>query len=214
MNADNRAQTLLDELLAADAAALEAHEKLRELDDQEEVSRTVVARLRQTLSSAELDAAGELVVQRLLEICAEVPEKATTEAILVALEHANPLIRDVAAEAALARAYERYAEVARVFESGSLGPHATQELCFVFAQIGEPSTVQLLTSALHHDDPDVVSAAIEALTEHGDAAAARSLQALLGDTREVTLEHGDEEFVATVGELAQEAIEELKKGKH
>ena len=41
---------------------------------------------------------------------------------------------------------------------------------------------------------------------------AKHIESVLGDKREVTLEHADEEFVATLGELAQEALDELKKG--
>lgn len=202
---------LLSALLDADAQALRAHEKLRDYPDQEAVCAATVARLRSLLAADLTSAEDELAIQRLLEICSEIASEASTQAILEALGHADAVIRDAASDAALQRTYERYAEVARMVERRALPPLALQELCFVFAQVGEPSTVRLLSGLLAHDDPEVVAAAIEALTEYGDPAATKSLSPLVGDEREVTLEHADEEFVATIGELASEALEELGK---
>ena len=67
---------LLGELLDADAAALAAHEKLRDHENRTAVVAATVKRLRQALQNEEPDATTELAVQRLLEICGEIP---TTE---------------------------------------------------------------------------------------------------------------------------------------
>jgi HEAT repeat protein len=73
--------------------------------------------------------------------------------------------------------------------------------------IGEPGVRKLLGRFLLNEDPDAVSAAIEAIVEMGDGDAAPLLESLVSDAREVSLEDDEgEEGTVTIGELAREAI--------
>jgi len=84
-----------------------------------------------------------------------------------------------------------------------------EELPWVLAEVGEPSAVPLIARFLEHDDVEIVASAIEALSELGDPSAIPHLEKLEDDERVAQLEEGDASYSATLGELAEEAIEGL-----
>jgi HEAT repeat protein len=86
-----------------------------------------------------------------------------------------------------------------------------QELPLILAEIGEPSALPLISRFISHKNEEVVASSIEALTRLGDPQAVGVLKKLGNDPRVVTVEEADEEFTSTLGELANEAIEELSE---
>jgi HEAT repeat protein len=153
-----------------------------------------------------------LRLERLADLCAQVPGPRMADALLRILDDDAPSVRHTAGEALLDVAYERYAEVARAIErglaSGLQAPAAT-ELPYLLAEVGEPSALPLLRRFLDHPDPDVIAAAIESMAQLEDPDAATDLQRFLGDDRPVTVEDFEEDLSTTLGELAREALEAL-----
>jgi len=151
-------------------------------------------------------------LERLADLCAQVPGPAMADALIRILGAEDPAVRVAAGEAILDVGYERYAEVARATEraldagSGSL---AMSELPFVLAEIGEPSALPLIRRFLAVPEPLAVAAGIEALASLGDPSAVESLEKLTADERLVELPDLDEGGSVTIGELAEAAIEEL-----
>ena len=154
-------------------------------------------------------------LERLADLCAQVPGPTMSDALIRILDDDEPTVRVAAGEALLDVGYERYAEVARAIERAldrSANGAAMTELPFVIAEIGEPSALALLRRFLVHPDAEVVAAGVEALVQLGDPGAIADLEKLVDDEREVTLddlEDGD----TTIGELAEAAIEELSLGE-
>jgi HEAT repeat protein len=126
----------------------------------------------------------------------------------------EPEARHAAGEALEGLAYDRFKEVALGIERAlgklPVGSPALSELPYMIAEIPEPGAAKLLGLFLKHEDPEAVAAAIEALVEVGDPAAASMLAPLAKDTRVVQLEDDEgEEGKVTIGELAVEARELL-----
>jgi HEAT repeat protein len=122
----------------------------------------------------------------------------------------DPEARGAAGEALEGLAYDRFKEVAlgteRALARLPVGHSALSELPYLLADIPEPGATKLLGRFLGHGDPEAVAAAIEALVEVGDPAAAPMLAPLAKDTRVVQLEDDEgEEGKVTLGELAEEA---------
>jgi HEAT repeat protein len=154
----------------------------------------------------------EMRLSRLADLCAQVPSAAMVEALIQILDDESPSVRVQAAEALVDVAYDRYAEVARAIERAlEHGPanNALRELPWVVAEVAEPSATGLLKRFLAHADAEVVGSAVEALASLGDPSAVPALSKLKDDTREVTIDDGDEEITATLGELVREAIDTL-----
>ena len=86
---------------------------------------------------------------------------------------------------------------------------AMSELPWVLAEIGEPSALPLIRRFLDHRNPDVIAAAIEALSQLGEPDAARDLKRFLGDPRSVIIEDFEDETKTTLGDLAEDALREL-----
>ena len=152
---------------------------------------------------------GTMRLERLADLCAQVPGPRMTDALIAILNDKEPRVRVAAGEALRDLGYERYAEVARgierVLDSKAHGP-AMSELPWVLAEIAEPSALPLLRRFLQHPSPDVVAAAIEALAQLQDPEATRDLEAFVGDTRVVIIEDFEEETKTTLGELAADAL--------
>ncbi|HEX7480429.1 MAG TPA: HEAT repeat domain-containing protein [Polyangiales bacterium] len=154
----------------------------------------------------------EMRLSRLADLCAQVPSAAMVEALIQILDDESPSVRVQAAEALVDVAYDRYAEVARAIERAverGQANNALRELPWVVAEVAEPSATALLKRFLAHADAEVVGSAIEALASLGDPSAVPALSKLKDDTREVTIDDGDEEITATLGELVREAIDTL-----
>ncbi len=154
---------------------------------------------------------GRMRLERLADLCAQLQGPEMVDALVTILNAEIPAVRVIAGEALLDLAYERYAEVAkgieRALNKGLSGP-AMMELPWLIAEVAEPSAISLIRSFLKHEDPDVVAAAMEALVHLGDPEAVRDIEPFVQDRRTVRLE--DLEDVNTLGELAVQALEELR----
>jgi HEAT repeat protein len=156
-------------------------------------------------------AESRLRLERLADLCAQVPGPEMTDALIAILDDASPAVRVQAAEALADVGFDRYAEVARGVERALSAPltFALQELPWVLIELGEPSVRKLLVRFLESKDGDVVASAVEALAELGDAASIKDLKKLANDPREVDIEGDEGEETVTVGDLAMEAIDAL-----
>jgi HEAT repeat protein len=156
-------------------------------------------------------AESRLRLERLADLCAQVPGPEMTDALISILDDASPAVRVQAAEALADVGFDRYAEVARGVERALTLPltFALQELPWVLIELGEPSVRKLLVRFLDSEDGDVVASAVEALAELGDAASIKDLKKLASDPREVDIEGDEGEETVTVGDLAMEAIDAL-----
>jgi HEAT repeat protein len=156
-------------------------------------------------------AESRLRLERLADLCAQVPGPEMTDALISILDDASPAVRVQAAEALADVGFDRYAEVARGVERALSLPltFALQELPWVLIELGEPSVRKLLVGFLDSKDGDVVASAVEALAELGDAASIKDLKKLANDPREVDIEGDEGEETVTVGDLAMEAIDAL-----
>jgi HEAT repeat protein len=151
-------------------------------------------------------------LERLADLCAQVPGPQMTDALIAILNDSEPRVRVAAGEALRDLGYERYAEVARGIEralDGGADGLAMSELPWVLAEIAEPSALALLRRFLNHRSADVVAAAIEALAQLQDPDAIPDLERFLGDSRMVVIEDFEDETKTTLGELAADALEML-----
>lgn len=203
----------LDTLFAADRASRKAEARLLAHEDATELRRALVCAVDEAM---DLDDALEASVRltRLADLCAQVQGPDMADALITILGHDDAAVRVNAGEALRDYAYDRYAEVARAIEGAlddELDGPAMEELPWVLAEVGEPSAVPLISRFLDHASVDVVAGAIEALSELGDPAAVPHLETLEGDERVAQLEEGDASYSATLGELAEEALADLKR---
>jgi len=198
-------------------AVLDAERALRvaEADLLAEPEADVIAALEAAVHEAKAlddpDEAG-LRLERLSDLCAQVPGPRMADALIAILDHDEPRVRVAAGEALLDVAYDYYAEVARGIDrclDDGRAVRALAELPFLLAEVGEPSATPLLRRFLAHPDATVVAAAIEAAVQLGDPELARSLADLATDEREVSEEDFEEETGATIGDLATDALEAL-----
>jgi len=155
---------------------------------------------------------GTMRLERLADLCAQVPGPEMADALIAILNDDEPRVRVAAGEALRDVGYERYAEVARAIERalerGDSGP-AMSELPWVLAEIAEPSARPLIRRFLDHASADVVAASIEALSQLGEPDAARDIERFVDDQRTVIIEDFEDETKTTLGELAQDALREL-----
>ena len=138
------------------------------------------------------------------------------DAIIDVLSSEHPEARRAAGEELEGLAFERFKEVAggveRALKRLPVGSPALPELPYILAEVPEPGVTKLLGLFLAHKDPDAVAAAIETLAELGDPGAIRLLEPLAHDDRTVERadDGGETTSQATIGELANEAIELLQ----
>lgn len=169
---------------------------------------------RETQRALEMEDRREATMrlERLADLCAQVPGPRMTDALISILDDPEPRVRVAAGEALRDVGYERYAEVARgierALERGALGI-AMSELPWILAEIAEPSALPLIRRFLKHADPDVVAAAIEALAQLQEPEAIPDLEKFVGDPRHVIIEDFEQETKTTIGELAEDALEML-----
>jgi HEAT repeat protein len=155
---------------------------------------------------------GTMRLERLADLCAQVPGPRMTDALIAILNDAEPRVRVAAGEALRDLGYERYAELARGIERAldrNADGVAMSELPWVLAEIAEPSALALIRRFLDHSSPDVAAAAIEALAQLADPEALADLERFVGDSRVVLIEDFEDETKTTLGELAEEALEML-----
>lgn len=200
----------LHEIFDADRRARELEAALVSKSAPEPLAALLTAATKEAFA-LEDETEAELRLVRLADLCAQVPGPSMADALITILGHSSARVRIEAGEALRDVAYERFKEVARAIERAlerDEGGLAMQELPFVLVEVHDPDPVPLMARFLQHSDPNVVGAAIEALADHGDPAAAPHLARLVDDPREAELEDLDEAS-APIGDLARAALEEL-----
>lgn len=207
--------TLRDELQSifdAERALRDAEARLFADEDAHQARVRLLGGAVQEAKSLEDRNEARLRLERLADLCAQVPGPEMVDALIAILDDADERVRVQAAEALSDVGWARYAEVARGIDRALAdGSRVTalKELPWVIEEIGEPSAVKLLSAFLKHADAEVVAAGLEALASLGEPVPAKHLKPLLGDTRAVTVEDEEEGTTITLGELAEEALETL-----
>ena len=198
----------LQRIFEADRAIRKAELRLFRKRASDEVVDLLERETREALRLGDREEA-TMRLERLSDLCAQVPGPRMTDALIAILNDGEPRVRVVAGEALRDVGFERYAEVARGIEraldADAPGP-AMSELPWILAEIAEPSALALIRRFLDHSDPDVTAAAIEALAQLQDPEAADDLGRFVDDERSVVLEELEEEQRTTIGELAQDAL--------
>ena len=201
----------LSRIFDADRAMREAESSLLKQKRSDELVTVLASATTEALSMDDRREA-TMRLERLADLCAQVPGPEMTDALIAILNDDEPRVRVAAGEALRDVGFERYAEVARGIERaldrGDAGP-AMSELPWVLAEIAEPSALPLIRRFLAHSDANVVAAAIESLSQLQEPDAVTDLRAFLDDNRVVTIEDFEDETKTTLGELAQEALAEL-----
>lgn len=201
----------LSAIFSADRS-LREHEELLLRAAPASLTRVLTAAVDEAKSLSDTSEA-TLRLQRLSDLCAQVPGPEMTDALIAILDSDIPSVRVHAAEALVDVGFERYAEMARgverALERKGLGP-ALRELPWVLCEIAEPSAAKLIARFLHVTDIETVASAVEALAELGDPQAVKDLLPLRNDSRPVELEDDDETLDATLGDLVAETIASLE----
>ncbi|MCG8555294.1 MAG: HEAT repeat domain-containing protein [Proteobacteria bacterium] len=156
-----------------------------------------------------------LRLERLADMCAQVPAAGMADTLIGILDSEDPSVRVHAADAIVDVAYERHLDVVRAIEraleAGGEGP-AMAELPWVISEIGEANTVALIARFLSHRSGEVVASAVEALASFGAPEAIAPLEALMDDEREVTLDEPDSGTRVVISNLVRETIASLRGG--
>lgn len=203
----------LADIFQADRTLRDAEQLLLEADEGE-LSKVLSAAVADA-KSVDDEAEKTMRLQRLSDLCAQVPGPEMTDALIAILNEELPTVRVSAADALVDVAFERYAEVARgverALDSGEEGM-AMGELPWVLTEVADPSAIALITRFLKLQDSSIVASAVEALATLGDPAAVEALTPLVDDERVVELDEYEGEVSATLGELVGEAIELIEQG--
>ena len=201
----------LERIFGADRVLREAERALLRKRRSDELVALLARETKAALAMEDRQEA-TMRLERLADLCAQVPGPEMTDALIAILGDAEPRVRVAAGEALRDVGFERYAEVARGIERaldrGERGP-AMAELPWVLAEIAEPSALPLIRGFLDHSSADVIAAAIEALAQLQEPEAAEDLKRFVGDSRMVTIEDFEDETKTTLGELAEQALQEL-----
>ncbi len=204
----------LNELFDAERNVRRLHDELTSLPANElldALSGALAASLREP---NEDEASLRLV--RIAALLGEHEGPRVVDALIDVLSSDHPEARHAAGEELEALAYERFKEVAggveRALKRLPVGSPALPELPYLLVEVPEPGVLRLIGQFLGHADPDAVAAAIEALAELGDPSAIKLLEPLVHDDRTVELadDGSDTTSEASIGELANEAIELLQ----
>lgn len=199
----------LQGIFDADRALREAESKLLRNKGSKELVTLLQDETRIALAMDDRREA-TMRLERLADLCAQVPGPQMTDALIAILNDAEPRVRVAAGEALRDLGYERYAEVARgierALERNVDGP-ALCELPWVLAEIGEPSALPLIRRFLGNEDADVVAAGIESLAQLRDPDSIPDLERFLEDSRVVIIDDFEEETKTTLAELAADALE-------
>jgi len=202
----------LQRIFDADRALREAEIQLLRDKDSEDLVALLERETQRALGMQDREE-GAMRLERLADLCAQVPGPRMTDALIAILNDGEPRVRVAAGEALRDLGYERYAEVARGIERAlerKADGLAMSELPWVLAEIAEPSALALIRGFLDQPNADVVAAAIEALAQLRDPESISDLERFLDDPRVVTIEDFEEETKTTLGELAADALEILR----
>ena len=199
----------LQGIFDADRALRKAESKLLRNKGSKELVALLQAETRNALAMNDRREA-TMRLERLADLCAQVPGPQMTDALIAILNDAEPRVRVAAGEALRDLGYERYAEVARgierALEQNADGP-AMSELPWVLAEIGEPSALPLIRRFLENENADVVAAGIESLAQLRDPDSIPDLERFLDDSRVVIIDDFEEETKTTLAELTADALE-------
>ena len=201
----------LQRIFDADRAVRRAESALLRGKRSEELVALLEVATEQALQLEDREE-GTMRLERLADLCAQVPGPRMADALIAILGYREPRVRVAAGEALRDLGYERYAEVARAIERAldrNEQGLAMTELPWVLAEIAEPSALPLIRRFLDHPSPDAIAAAIEALAQLGEPEAGADLRRFVGDQRVVTIEDFEDETKTTLGELAEDALEML-----
>lgn len=201
----------LQRIFDADRALHSAERALLRKKRSQELVALLASEARSALSMEDRREA-TMRLERLADLCAQVPGPEMTDTLIAILNDGEPRVRVAAGEALRDVGFERYAEVARGIERAldrEDSGLAMSELPWVLAEIAEPSAVPLIRRFLDHPSADVIAAAIEALSQLGEPEAAKDLERFVGDSRTVIMEDFEDETKTTLGELAEQALQEL-----
>jgi len=211
-----RPEQHLEAIFRAERELREAEARLLDTRDKNILANLLA---RATTDALQLNDREEASMRlgRLADLCAQVPGPQMVDTLIAILDDDDETVRVTAGEALLDVGYDRYAEVARgierVLERKHTGVSMT-ELPWILAEIGEPSALALIKKFLASDDGEICASALEALVSLGDPAGADALDGLVDDAREVTVDDSDDDdgdgIRTTIGQLAREAIEELR----
>jgi HEAT repeat protein len=217
MTAAMKSEQLLDSIFRAERDLRHAEGRLLDTRDKNALANLLARATQEALDLRDEDEAA-LRLGRLADLCAQVPGPQMVDTLIAILDSEDESVRVQAGEALLDVGYDRYAEVARGIERALDRKHtgiAMTELPWILAEIGEPSALGLIRRFLASDDGEICASALEALVSLGDPAGADALDALVDDPREVTVDGDDDEgegLRTTIGQLAREAIAELRGG--
>jgi HEAT repeat protein len=203
---------LLPDLFEAERNVRRLHAQLAKVEPTVLLG-ALAAAVNEALEEQEDEAALRLV--RIAQILAELEGPKAVDLLIDILGSGEPEARHTAGEALEDLAFDRFKEVAlgveRALERLPGDSPALSELPYLLAEVPEPGVRKLLGRFLAHKEAEPVAAAIEALVDIGDPAAASMLASLEKDTREVSLEDEEgEEGKVTLGELASEARKLLR----
>jgi hypothetical protein len=198
---------LMPDLFDAERSVRRLHAQLAKTDPAV-LLNALDAAVKAALAEHEDEAALRLV--RVAALLAELEGPRPVDLLIDILGCDEPEARHAAGEALEELAFDRFKELAlgveRALERLPGTSPALAELPYLLAEVPEPGVRKLLGRFLAHPEAEAVAAAIEALVDLGDPAAAPMLAALEKDKREVSLEDEEgEEGTVTLGELATEA---------
>lgn len=203
--------TLLEQLFDAELRARRLHDELGRAKERE-----LLAAVDPALAAVRTldDDVAEAHLVCLARLLGERQSPAAVDRLLDVLGAEQAGARLEAGEQLLGLADERFellaAAVERALARLPEQSPAAVELCYLLAESRQEGTAELVQSLLHHRRADVVAAAIDALLTIGDPAAITALRGLIDDPRPCAIVTSDDEpLEATVGELAQQAIELL-----
>ncbi len=204
-------KTKLEELFSAERAVRRLHAELSS-EPNKPLLAAVTAATRAALAEGDTDEAALRLV-RLAALLGELEGPDAVDLLIDVLGGESPEARAVAGEELENVAFERFKEVALGIERALArlpgDSAALTELPYLLAEVGEPGCLKLLGRFLSHKSPEPVAAAIEALAELGDPAAAALLAPLERDARQVEVDDEAGGLLVTIGELAHEARELL-----
>lgn len=216
----NDIESSLKSLFAAEREARRLHDELTQAAERRRTE--LVATLTSAVKEAkdletedELEAAVRLVASA--RLLGELEGSDVVDLLIDVLDSSLPEARSEAGEQLQGLAFDRFKEVAlgveRALARLGEGSAALVELPYLLVDIPEGGVSKLIAMFLRHSDADAVAAAVEALVVLGDPSAVKLLLPLQGDKRVSVVGEEDEASEVTIGELAIEAIELLRRNE-
>lgn len=149
-----------------------------------------------------------LRLERLADLCAQVPGADTLDALIGMLDHEAPSVRIQACEALVDVGFENYrplaSAVGRALKRRQPSPGLAQ-LPWIIAEIGEADAEKLIQRFLDFESAEIAGAAVEALISLGSEEAFAAIEPLKDDPRviEIDEDEGREVLSLTIGQLVR-----------